>query len=168
MASTTVHKKGIKLIFNVPVGLNITSATLILYHAPTLWGWKDSNGISSSGWGYCRNLKIYKANNINNKKYTAQYMSEYNESDDTEYSEITNALGVNGWTPTAPNDTTHNTEQKVSEDIKSSIVSGLNELLIETETEISGYIEISEICSKSAFLYAMLKIDGYMTYKEGE
>lgn len=165
--STTVHRKGLKLTFNIPTGLNITSARLILYHAPTLWGW-NVDGINSSGWGYCRNLKIYKANNINDRKYMAQYMSEYYESNDTQYSEITNALGVNGWTPSVPNDTTHNTEQKISEDIKSSISVGLNELFIETETEISGYIEISEICSKTAFLYAMLKIDGYMTYEEDE
>ena len=94
----------------------------------------------------------------------ADYQSEFFETNDTTYTEISGALGTSGWTPTAPNNTTHNTEQKISTDIKSNISSGLNELLIQPGTEITSSIQPSEICSKSAFVYAMIKIDGYMSY----
>ena len=162
--ATTVHKKGVRLIFNIPEGLNVTSAKLILFHAPVYWGWYDENGNTYSGWGYCRGLKLYKASNINSRKYVADYQSEFFETNDTTYTEISGALGTSGWTPTAPNNTTHNTEQKISTDIKSNISSGLNELLIQPGTEITSSIQPSEICSKSAFVYAMIKIDGYMSY----
>lgn len=163
--STTVHKKGINLIFNVPEGLNITSAQLILFHAPVLWSWMDTESNSYSGWGYCRGLKIYKATNVNSRKYIAGYLSEYFETSDTIYSEISGALGTSGWTPTTPTNTSYNTEKKISADIKSSLSSGLNELLIQPGAEITGTIEPSEICAKSAFVYAMIKIDGYMSYE---
>lgn len=161
---TEVYRKGVRLIFNIPEGLNITSATLILFHAPVYWGWYDADYNEYSGWGYCRGIKLYKANNINSRKYTASYLSEYFETNDTQYSEITGALGSSGWTPTSPNNTSHNTEKKISSDLKNSLTSGLNELLIQPGTEITGAIQPSEICAKSAFIYAMLKIDGYMSY----
>ena len=162
--ATTVHKKGVRLIFNIPEGLNVTSAKLILFHAPVYWGWYDENGNEYGGWGYCRGLKAYKASNVNSRKYVAAYQSEYFETNDTTYTEISGTLGTSGWTPTVPNNSTHNTEKKISTDIKSSISSGLNELLIQPGTEITSSIQPSEICSKSAFVYAMIKIDGYMSY----
>lgn len=165
-ASTTeVFRRGLRLIFNIPEGLNITSATLMLFHAPVYWGWYDSDYNSQSSWGYCRNLKLYKASNINDRTYTAGYMSEYFETNDTSYSEISSAFGTDGWTPAEPNSSSHNTEKKISEDIKAHLSSGLNELLIQPGTDITWAITPSEICSKSAFLYAMLKIDGYMSYE---
>ena len=114
--------------------------------------------------GYCRGLKLYKATNVNSRKFAADYMSEYTEVNDTTYTEISGALGTDGWTPTVPNNTTHNTEKKTSTDIKSSITSGLNELLIEPGTAISGSVAPKYICERTAFVYAMLKIDGYMSY----
>lgn len=162
--ATTVHRKGIRLIFNIPEGLNITSAKLILFHAPVMWSWMDTESNSYSGWGYCRGLKAYKATNVNSRQYMAGYLSEYYETNDTTYTEITGALGTSGWTPTAPSNTSYNTEKKISADIKSSLSTGLNELLIQPGTEITGTIEPSEICAKSAFVYAMIKVDGYMSY----
>lgn len=164
MSSTTVHRKGIRLIFNIPEGLNVTSATLILYHAPVLWSWTNIEGSSCSGWGYCRGLKAYKAANINSRQYIAGYLSEYFETNDTTYSEISEALGADGWTPTEPSSTVHNTEIKTSIDIKNDISSGLNELLIQPADEITDMLEPGDICAKTAFVYAMIKIDGYMSY----
>lgn len=163
-AATTVHRVGVRLICNIPEGLNITSAKLVLFHAPVYWGWYDENYNSSSGWGYCRALKVYKASNINSRKYTADYQSEYFETNDTTYSEIWGALGSYSWTPTVPSDAAHNTETKTSIDIKDSLTTGLNELLIQPGAEMSGTLSNGEICARTAFIYAMLKIDGYMSY----
>lgn len=162
--STTVHRKGIRLIFNIPEELNVTSAKLILFHAPVMWNWMDTESNNYFGWGYCRGLKLYKAANLNSRQYMAGYLSEYYETNDTTYTEISGALGTNGWTPKTPSNTSHNTEKKMSVDIKSSLSSGLNELLIQPGTEITGMIAPSEICAKSAFVYAMIKVDGYMSY----
>lgn len=161
---TTVHRKGVRILFNIPDGLNVVSAKLILFHAPVFWGWFDTEGVGHNGWGYCKNLKLYKAININNRKYIADYMSEVYKSDDTTYSEISNALGTDGWTLTEPSNTAHDTEIKTSTDIKNDISSGLNELLIQTADEITDMLEPGDICSRTAFVYAMIKIDGYMSY----
>lgn len=163
-SATEVYRKGVRLIFNIPEGLNITSATLILFHAPIYWGWYDADFNSNSSWGYCRSLKVYKASNINSRKYTADYLSEYFETNDTQYSEINSALGANGWTPSVPTNSSHITEKKISTDIKSSLSTGLNELFIQPSVDITGILAPSEICSKSGFIYAMLKINGYMSY----
>lgn len=162
--ATTVHRKGVRILFNIPDGLNVVSAKLILFHAPVFWGWFDIDGVRHNGWGYCKNLKLYKAINMNNRKYIADYMSEVYESDDTTYSEISNALGTDGWTLTEPNNTAHDTETKTSIDIKNDISSGLNEVLIQPADEITDMLEPGDICAKTAFVYAMIKIDGYMSY----
>lgn len=165
MSAATARKRGVKVVFNVPEGLNITSAKLIVYHAPVYWEWlNDVTYEGEYSWGYCRGLKVYKATNINNRKYLASISSEYYETDTTEYTEISGALGASGWTPTVPNNTTHKTETKTTVDIKGSIVSGLNELLIQPGDAISGVVQPSYICERTAFVYAMLKIDGYMSY----
>ena len=163
--TSTVHKKTINLLFDIPEGLNVTSAKLILFHAPVMWSWLDEAMTTDYfGWGYCRGLRAYRATNINSRKYSAGYLSEYYETTDTTYSEISGAFGTNGWTPTVPNNTTHNTEMKTSIDIKGSISSGINEIVIQPGENITTVVGPADICARTAFVYAMIKIDGYMSY----
>ena len=165
MSASTAKKRGVKVVFNIPDGLNVTSAKLIIYHAPIYWEWlNDATYLAENGWGYCRGLKLYKAENMNNRKYFAAVSSEYYETDTTEYTEISEALGATGWNPAVPNNTTHETEEITTIDIKEDISTGLNELLIQPGETISGVVSPSYICERTAFVYAMLKIDGYMSY----
>lgn len=157
----SVSKLKQKILFYIPEGLNITSAKLILTHAPVRWQYTDGSSI----WGYCRKLKAYKATNINSKIFDAFFASEYSDVDNTIYTEISGALGTNGWTPSVPSNSSHNTETKESIDIKNSISSGLNEIAIQPADEPASQTwSGSEIALRTAFVYAMLKIDGYMSY----
>lgn len=167
--NTSVTKKGPSIVFNIPDGLNITSAKVILYHAPALAsGTKYIESTDTTQkfttWGYCRNLKLYKVNNITSRQYEYELASELRKSNNTQYTEISGAFGTNGWTATVPNNTMHNTEKATSIDIKSSISTGLNELKIQTGNSISSSSGGQDIAERSAFVYAMIKIDGYMSY----
>lgn len=162
--NSQVNKVGVKVQFNIPKGLNIVAAKLTLFHAPTKWQCSDISGNMSNIWGYCRNLKMYKATNINNRIVEAYFGSEYTETNNTTYEEISGALGTSGYTPSVPGDTTYNTESKESIDIKDHISSGLNEILIQTGDTATQTWNASEISKRTAFVYAMLKIDGYMSY----
>lgn len=162
--NTEINKLGVKILFNIPEGLNIMSAKLILFHAPTNWEWVNESGNSNTYWGYCRNLKVYKASNINSRIYEAYFGSEYLETKDTTYSEISKALGENGWTPSEPTDELHNTEMFESIDIKDSLSNGLNEIIVQPSIEATQTWNGSEISKRTAFIYVMIKIDGYMSY----
>lgn len=167
--NTSVSKKGTSITFNIPEGLQIISAKVILFHTPALAGgtiYSESADIvqSFSVWGYCRNLKLYKSNNIYSRKFEYDYGSELRESDDTKYTEISGAFGTSGWTATTPNNTTHNTEKVTSIDIKGSLSTGLNELKVQPGDEATPSLTPQDIASRSAFVYAMIKIDGYMSY----
>lgn len=160
--STEAKIKGIKIIFNLPEKFNIVSAKVILHHAPTFWEWII--GTPGCTWGYCRNLKLYRATNINSKKYQAGYFSEYYETDSTSYEEIAGAFGQDGWTPTEPTELKHDTEEETSIDIKDKVSNGLNELYIRVSEEKTGYVNPNFICERTAFVNAMVRVDGYMSY----
>lgn len=168
--NTSVSKEGISVLFSIPEGLNIISAKVILFHVPVYWGGEtyagDDEALESfTVWGYCKNLKLYKANNINNRKYNAYLNSEYYEANTTEYVEINQAFGTNGWTSTEPNDTTHNTEKVISMDVKDSISTGLNEFKIQPGDEATPSVATKEVLRATAMVYIMIKIDGYMSYE---
>ena len=162
--NTKVSKDGPSILFNIPTGLNITSAKVILYHAPVWWGWTDVNGNNNHIWGYCKNIKLYKVTNINHRKYVAHYGSEGAEADDSTYSEISEAFGMNGWSANEPNDTAHNTQTITSIDIKNSITSGLNEIKILPGDEATPSLDIRDILKTLGMVSVMIKIDGYMSY----
>lgn len=170
--STDVERQAIRIIAEIPDGLNIVSAKLILFHIPTKWGYyeyaqDDTSGISKQSktmWGSCKKLKAYKCSNINNRIYSSQWFSEYTADDNSQYDEIKGALGEEGWTPPTPSDTTHNTEKKISIDIKNSISIGLNEILIQPSDDIKTMAKKTAM-SNSACMTAILKIDGYMSYE---
>ena len=164
-SNTSVEKLGTRVTFFIPEGLNITSAKVVLCHAPISWIWTDAEGNSNNFWGYCRKLKLYKTEDINAKIYTAEYGSECSESDNTTYEEIVGALGTDGWSPTEPTSTSHKTENVTSIDIKSSITSGLNEIVVQPSDAATQTWNGHETCKRTAFIYAMIKIDGYMSYE---
>lgn len=170
--STDVKRQSISIIADIPEGLNITSAKLILFHIPTKWGYYEKTQDEISGiltqeksmWGCCKKIKAYKCSNINNRIYSCGWFSEYTVDDNSQYDEIEGALETDGWTPTEPNDTIHNTEKKISIDIKNSISTGLNEILIQPGENITTMTKETAMAN-SAWMTAILKVDGYMSYE---
>ena len=116
--NTELTKDGPSILFNIPPGLNITSAQVIIFHAPVWWGWTDMEGHDNHIWGFCKNIKLYKVTNINSRKYMAHYGSEGAESSDSIYTEISGALGTNGWSAKEANDATHETETITSKTLQ--------------------------------------------------
>lgn len=141
--------------FIIPANFNITKAFIKLIHAPVYW--------HDSTWGRSKNIKLYKANNIVSRRITASYLSEYTETDTTEYIEIENAFGSSGFTAQDASESNHNNEEINSIDIKKDITSGINRLKIETSDESSS--NKNENASNTGYIYALLEIDGNMEYE---
>ena len=170
MTPTAVNKEEAIIDFIVPEGLNITKAIIELFHSPIYWG-TDSNMV----WGYCRNLKLYKATNLYSRKITGEYYGGYSENDNTTYSEVAGAFGENGYTASAPSNSAHNTENTESIDISSSMinnegktVSGLHQFKISSDFNFTEALTPNNIASKTGAVFAILRIDGFMSYEEEE
>lgn len=160
---TPAEKEKLEIELAIPDGLNITAAKIILFHTPIKW-----NG---SYWGYARNLRIYKATNMNNRLITGEYSGDYSSIDGASYSEVSGALGSSGYTPPVPSDSGYGTSTKVSADIKNvfqnnagKTISGLYKFKIETADDISESWTDEDLAGRTGFGYAILKIDGYMSY----
>ena len=159
------HKANSDIVLNfvVPKGLAITEAKVQLIHTPVRW---DDGERGVLGYGKCHNVKIYKATNVYSRLFSAPLNAGilYNE-DVTTYSEISGALGSSGWTPSInPSETNYTSETKESADIKGSLSEGLNriKICVPDATQTWGY---TDVATRSGYMYAMLKINGYMTYE---
>lgn len=169
--SSDASKQNILMDVIIPPGFEITSAKIIGYHTPIYWGYLDGNYQSHNAWGYARGLKLYKASNIYTAKVTADLFSEYTPTSEATYTEIANALGANGWTATAPNNTTHETEKFESSDVKSifqdsneETVAGLYQIKLEPDASPTAAWGTSGVVERSGYVSAILVIEGYMTY----
>lgn len=169
LSITSVYKLSDIIDIIIPVGLVITSAKIELFHTPIYWKSNTDMNPTTYDWGYCRNLGLYKASNINSRKIQAAYYSEIVETEDTTYTEISSAFGASGYTATVPNDTTHATEKTTSTELKTAFEiagvtkSGLYRFKIEPRVSL-GSLNSRDICSHTGDVRAILKIDGYMTY----
>lgn len=164
---TKANKESVTIDFIIPEGLNITKAFVYLFHTPMYWGTNNSYV-----WGWCRNLKLYKANNMYSRQIVGEYFGGYNENDNTVYDEITGAFGTNGFTAQTASDSSHITEKTVSEDISEVLkdesgntISGLHQLRIESDFNFTEELTQENIVSKTGFVFAVLRIDGFMTYE---
>lgn len=159
------HKANSDIVLNfvVPKGLAITEAKVQLIHTPIRWD--DGEG-GVLGYGKCHNVKIYKATNVYSRLFSAPINAGVLWSEDaTTYSEISGALGSSGWTPSiTPSATNYTSETKESADIKSALVEGLNriKICVPDATQTWGY---ADVAARSGYIYAILKINGYMTYE---
>lgn len=150
----------------IPSGFTVSEAKITLYHAPV----HCTSGSGSVFWGYSRALKLYKADDITDIYKEVYIGGQYRNYDNANYSEITNAFGSGGYTPSAPTDSSHKASQKLSIDIKSSLASGNNRLKIETgnnppsyNTTSSNYYINEENCRKqTGLVFAVLNVIGYM------
>lgn len=171
---STDHKKNTPLYINViiPQGLNVTNATIQLIHTPMAWV-QDDDSIQL---GRSENIKLAKANNLYSRLVSAVMNSGvFVEDTKTTYTEITGAFGEGGWTPptmpTYTSETNYNapTETTTSSDISSAFkngnntIPGLYRFKIYNPDATQSWTRI-QTCQHSGYIYALLKIDGYMTY----
>lgn len=159
-----------KLFINIsiPKGFEITSAKVVGYHTPVKWSGLDI----SATWGYVRKLKLYKAKNLNNSLVAEDVDSGFSMPSNYTYEEITGALGIDGWTATAPSDTKHDTESFETSDIKTIFQTngktkeGVYQIMIEPSEACNPSWTKAEKVARTAYCPSVILIlEGYMTYK---
>lgn len=167
ISPTGVVKEEATIDLIIPKNFNVTSAIVELFHSPIYWGLDNK-----SVWGYSRNLKLYKANNLYSRQINAEYMGGIFLNNNTTYVEIPNAFGANGYTPSTPSNNSHITEKKECSDISSSFkdsngntIKGLHQLKISSDFNFTESFTQENIASKTGCVFAILKIDGYMKYE---
>ena len=163
-AASNVNKTQLKLQVNIPEKYTVSSAKVILIHAPIHYE-GETNGTIYDFWGYGRKLKLYK-NTSNDFSVNAAVFSEYMAYDNSSYEEIRNAFGKDGFTAKTPTNNAHETERIESIDFSSSIEAGFNEFAIftdESTPDLAGDFLERASYEKTGRCYAILFITGYMT-----
>ena len=106
-----------KMTYDIPVfipeGYTIMDARIVLMHSPIKW-----SGYGKNGWGYCRNLRLYKNEQTENWYEEIVLDSEGFTEEEYYTNEILNAFGTNGFSPTAPSSNNHKVETIISKNIK--------------------------------------------------
>lgn len=152
------RKLPIEISVMIPTNFTITEAKVILYHSPIRW---INNYPAASGWGYARNLKLYKDSTLN--YYPISYINGPQLPPTTDSTEIVGAFGTNGYTPAVPTDINHALSTVTSIDIKSHLNPGLNLLRIQPSASQGAESGIQpEITEQkySGFCYAIINIFG--------
>lgn len=167
-------KKGVVIELSIPKGLEITSAKMHVYHNPVFW----STITESTPIGYCRNLKIYKANNMNSRQITAYSGSEMYNSDSATYDVISttwydkdgNSKGY-GFTAKTPSTSSYKCEEIISADISDSFknnkktVDGIYQFKVESGDDVNSLWTEDQCCERTGMIYLIFEIEGYMTYQ---
>lgn len=155
----------------IPQNFTVVGASITLFHKPAIY--IDTNNVSR--WGYSRNIRLYKNESLDNSYRTVYFGSEYYEDDGANYTEITNALGTNGFTASIPSYENHKVEEVTTIDISSKIKTGRNQFVLQTADKIPDYIAGDTpvnnwiaITQKTGLAYAILNVYGYMSVQEGE
>lgn len=163
-SSEELIKKGIFIDIPIPNNFNIAKAIIKLIHLPVYWNVTDFNtGAISYVWGYCRNLQLYKCDNINNRLIAAEFGGEVWENEDSSiYSQIEEAYGTNGFTAKVPSNNSYETETIDSIDIKEYLSEGLNRIKIETSNNIPS--DRLNGTSQTAGIQAIAIIEGFIQY----
>lgn len=114
--NNVMYKMSYKIPVYIPKGFTILDARIVLMHSPIKW-----SGYGQNGWGYCRNLRLYK--NEQEENWYEELILDSEGFTDEEYytSEIVEAFGTNGFSPTIPSDTSHKVDTTISNNIKDYI-----------------------------------------------
>lgn len=153
-----------RLDFDVylPQNFSILEAKILLYHFP-LHVYNDNNKIA--GWGYARNLRLYKATSLTSNCYRDYFLSEYSDNQKESYTEISGAFG-SGYTPSAASDNNHRIVWTTSTDIKNYLENNITKLKIESGNNPPSYSETAQTfvnCAlQSGMAKAVLNIIGFM------
>lgn len=155
--NTENNKTKLLIYANIPDNFKITSAKITLIHTPIIWGIEDKDT-----YGYCRNLKLYKVHNATQIYYLTAFGGWTFNNDSTGESEVDNAFGENGFTPTIPTNSNFKTEIKTSIDITNQLNKGINLFRVHTSDELKWELNDVRPYEQSGMCEAYLDVIGYM------
>lgn len=143
----------------IPSDFIITSAYIMLQHTPVAWyGYDQQQDKDYNCWGYARNIKLYKATGNQNYKFDMTYLSSFDlYTKSLSVSEIKNAFGSNGWTPSTHSGATY--ETKTSTDIKSQLKNGYQKLVIRCSGSLPN--NFTNAAQRTGVGRAILNVIGY-------
>lgn len=139
----------------IPANFVITSAIITLSHTPIYWSDPASGNPVT---GYSRNVKIYKL--ATGKSYKIDNFNALLNVNQSDLTEIVNALGVSAYTPS--NTTLGTVEEKDGIDIKSYLAVGHN-VLVAQSGDAKPSINSSNLALKTGGVIMTVNIKGYMT-----
>ena len=153
----------IELNAYIPSNFTITEAKIVFTHTPTNW---VESGVYDV-WGYCRNVKAYKVTNTSDIVVSSAYASTPNVSGGYTLTEISNAFGASGYTPSTPSASSHITEITTSIDIKSSLIAGNNKIVVKSGDAVPAYnatfaTNAANLGIKTGYAKAIINIIGYL------
>lgn len=152
-SSVSAQTNELVFSFDLPNKFTPISAKIKLFHAPLLWDNIESYTVT----GYSRNLKLYKGTNISNLKIKLS-PGGYIYSSGITLSEISNALGSNGFTGSGSQVTSVE-----SIDLTNQINSdGANYFVIK-DSENKLYTDNLNIFGRTGGVFGYIEILGYMT-----
>lgn len=143
----------------IPSDFIITNAYVTLQHTPVAWyGYDQSLDKDYDCWGYARNIKLYKATGNQNYKFDISYLSSFDlYTKSLSASEIPNAFGSNGWTPSTHSGAIY--ETKTSIDIKEHLKNGYQKLVIRCSGNLPT--NFTNAAQRTGVGRAILNVIGY-------
>lgn len=160
--STTIYKKkGLQILYNIPVNFTVVSAYVIFTHIPckNSYDYDSGSDISTSVYdGYARNVKLYKLDNLSSTvyyRYGFQGLPDYSSLPKTE---IYGAFGSNGFTGSMSGATSVNSLDY--KNINNDLVKGSTQMLLIDTSDISISDRVDGL-QKTAMGTATLFVIGY-------
>jgi hypothetical protein len=150
------QNRDLSLDVYIPSDFTITEAKITLFHTPADWWYFDGSYIEQ--WGYSRNIKLYSSTATQNYKFVMGYYSEYQlQLADLNLTEVSNAFGSSGYTATNTSGST--LQVTTSIDIKNSLSSGNNKLVL--RSAVSSPTSTADGLSKTGMARAVINVLGY-------
>lgn len=145
----------------LPEKFTVSEAKVTIIHAPVSYVDLKNNAF----WGYSRNVKLYKVSNKNFVRLAYIGSEYYDIINPADLNEITGAFGSNGFTANAPSTNNHVVQTATSIDVKDSLETGNNTLVIQTDATTPAFSD-DGICKegwiRTGQAQAVLNIVGYM------
>lgn len=157
-------KVGIELLADIPSNFTIEEAYVTLTHQPIYWQYQTETATNKL-FGWSRSISLFKSDL--QSYHMSEYGSEYYNTEESK-TEISNAFGSSGWTPSTPSTSSSKVEVKKSSDIKSNLVVGkLNKFIIESKISLPSWNEnyyenVKNLCKNTGRVMAILNVIGYM------
>lgn len=170
IAGENSTKSKLKVQTYIPDNFVATQAKITLIHAPIHYEGEAYDVTTEDFkaydfWGYSRNIRLYQ-NTDADYSVMASSFSDYDEVDNSSYSEITNAFGANGFTAEIPTNDNYKTQTITSIDFANLLNKGFNEFVLESADEPptqTGDLVERDVYSKTGRAFAVISIIGYMS-----
>lgn len=159
------EKSYLQIDYDVPNNFVVSEAYVTIFHTPVNWEYSNTQKV----WGYGRNLGVYNVLNSGNFRIDSAFFSESQATGQFSSSAINNAFGDNTyWTPSAPSDSSYQSESKTTKDISSSLnSSGHGTLLVQSNNTPPTASNVADLYTSNGAGgmtgsgYAILNILGY-------